>query len=435
MGQIRPANVLRLRINHTDAEVRFSYHIDNRFSGDLKVVFPFVLDVEAASLLSPIGVGIATFLAQLCLARRIVLEFPCSLEQVQAMLPLTEMLYDVRCWKDRIDLLPLPEFVVEGGEPLPVCFSTNASKRACLLWSGGKDSTFGSILLAKNGFDVCPVHFTVNARKEEDELQAVVQLVKYLGLSYQTVVYQFPQYLEVARSYAIDWDNFPYNNTVPFGRDLALGLLTTLIAREVGATYLCMGHEHDSKTLYFDYQGKNIARNDVESTRGAMLLEEYIQRFISPTMKLLPPVGVLPEFRILYEMYTHYPDLMSRISFCFWGGTCGRCSKCLRYYLVGRVLGREKIINFQANPLEGENCPELLDYVNEWQDESLLYRDQVLYCMARLVERGDIRPGEHLLERFAKEIYPHIQQDLEKMGERIMRIYEDAQVPKDFRVP
>ena len=90
------------------------------------------------------------------------------------------------------------------------------------------------------------------------------------------------------------WDIFPDYNVVPFGRDLILALLVTPIMRRYGTTYLCMGHEHRSRTSYLDYQGKRIARDDVESTIGGQLIETYLQRFTSTTLKFFPPVGGLP---------------------------------------------------------------------------------------------------------------------------------------------
>ena len=83
-----------------------------------------------------------------------------------------------------------------------------------------------------------------------------------------------------------------------------------------------------------------------------------------------------------------------------------------------RVLGIESQVHFQVNPLEGDNCPDLLHCIDDWQQsEGRSYTDMILYCMARLVQRGDIRPNEHLLERFPREIYPQIKDDLEQMYE------------------
>ena len=70
-----------------------------------------------------------------------------------------------------------------------------------MIWSGGKDSTLSCILLAKNGFEVRLIHLSVNARAEQAEMQAVTNLTQVLGITYETVVFDFPQYLELTKRY------------------------------------------------------------------------------------------------------------------------------------------------------------------------------------------------------------------------------------------
>lgn len=433
-----PARSLRLAIHREGPDVAFHYQVDDRFAGALRVAYPFALDDMDDRMLAPIGVGVATFIGQLCLAREITLDFPASPAMTADILPLAEMLYDVRCWKDGRDLMPPPAFVLScalPGAPAPTSTPSRAERRACLLWSGGKDSTLSALVLRKNGYDIAPLHITANARMEEAERIATDELADMLALPYQTLVYQFPQYVELSSAYALTWNEFPHYNTVPFGRDLALALLAAPFARHTGAACLSMGHEHDCKNAYFTYQGKSVPRNDVESTHGALALEAYIQRHVLADLRLLPPLAGLPEFRILHELIVNQPDVMRRISFCFWGGNCGRCSKCLRYYLAARVLGRETLLSYAVNPLQGHNCPELVDYVEQWRDEATLFRDQILYGLGRLVERADIRAGEDLLARFRDEIYPHVAGRLDALEADLMAVYTDPQLPAGFVAP
>ena len=99
-----PANRLRLSLNHRADSVEFIYNIDDRWSGVVRGSYPFSLDTTDVAVLPAIGVGIAVFIGQLCMAREIQLDFGASGEMVQLIAPLAEMLYDVRCWKDGIDL-------------------------------------------------------------------------------------------------------------------------------------------------------------------------------------------------------------------------------------------------------------------------------------------------------------------------------------------
>jgi 7-cyano-7-deazaguanine synthase in queuosine biosynthesis len=433
MYSFEPADTLRVGLDVSHSEIRLPYSIDDRFSGVLRVSYPFALDGGSVSLLPPIALGVAAFLGQLCLAKRIILEFPSSSDMIQRILPIVEMLYDVRRWWDGLDLSPLPELVPVGEDYSPSPFRHPIFKRACLLWSGGKDSALSTILLQKNGYVVDPIHIIGNARVEESELSAAARLGRHFNLDYHRIVLAFPQFLDIARGYAVKWDSFPHYNAVPFGRDLVLVLLSSLVAKQTGASFLCMGHEFDERSAYFDYQGKSIARCEIESSRGELLVEDYIRHTISSDLRFFAPVGGLPEFRTLYEMFTFYPELMAQVSFCFWGNSCGRCSKCLRYYLVERTLEKQGTIQWQRNPLEGDNCPDLIDYLDNWQRaHGSLYRNEIFYCMARLVERGDIRPEEILLQRFAREIYPHLEHDLERFRRQLLGPYSDTQIPEDF---
>jgi hypothetical protein len=435
MDRIKRAHVLRIGLEASGARLAFPYEIDNEFRGSLQVTYPFPLGRRNSALLSPIGVGIAAFTAQLCLAEQVILDFPCTQEMVDAMLPILQMLYDIRCWRDQQELMAPPAMTRAAGSCALVPFKAPDRKRATLLWSGGKDSTLAAILLRQNGYSVDPVHIPMNARAEQNEMGAVAALAPLLHLSPHTIRFEMPEFLKVAKRYAILWDIFPGYNIVPFGRDLVLALLATPIARRADATYLCLGHEHGSRTNYFEYRGKRVARDDVESIAGGQLLEAYLQSFISPTLKFLPPVAGLPEFRVLHELFTKYPEVMPHISYCFWGAACGRCSKCLRYYLAGRVYGKESLLQMQANPLYGDNCLDLsLCFQNWGTEEGRSYSDMVMYCLALLTERGDVRPGEALVERFAAEIYPHIRLRIGAMGEQLMAVFPDPQVPPDFRI-
>jgi 7-cyano-7-deazaguanine synthase in queuosine biosynthesis len=429
------ANRLALSLNHRANSAEFAYDIDDRWSGVIRASYPFLLDATDVALLPAIGVGMALFIGQLCLAREIHLDFNASDEMVQSILPLAEMLYDVRCWKDGVDLGPPPQFIIPIHVQARPTWVSGQTGRSCLLWSGGKDSTLSGIILRENGYDVRPLHITANGQVAAEELRSVAELAQYLGLQYSILQFEFPQYLDLSSTYASNWNEFPAHNTVAFGRDMMLALLATLFMRHDGASCLSMGHDYECKTAYVKYQGKVVPRNDVESVKGALALEAYIQRFLLPTARLLPPIAGLSEFRVLHELLINSPGVIARTSFCFWGGKCGRCAKCLRYYLAQRVLYREDIIHYAVPPLAGDNSPDLAEYIDKWRDETALFRKQVLYCLGRLVERNDIRPDETPLFRFRDEVYPHVAADLDAMERELMRVYTDPQLPYGFRAP
>ena len=115
MQQIERADILRVGMESTGTNVSFPIILTTSSSGRYGSLIPFSLDRgERSSLLPSIGVGMATFMAQLCLTRRLVLDFPCSSQMINSMLPIAEMLYDIRCWRDQLDFDVLARCCPEG---------------------------------------------------------------------------------------------------------------------------------------------------------------------------------------------------------------------------------------------------------------------------------------------------------------------------------
>ncbi|MDG4595146.1 MAG: hypothetical protein P9F75_05565 [Candidatus Contendobacter sp.] len=426
------ANTLHLRTVVKGSSIDFHYDIDGRFVDLLSITYPFDLTATDHVALGAMGLAVSIFLGQLCRARRIHLGFSVSSSMIEQIMPLAEMLYDIRCWKDGIDLVPPPDIECDTIATPELEFIQPTPRRACLLFSGGKDSSLSAIVLRNNNWDVRALHIPANAYVFDAERKAVSAIGERLSLKTETLNLSFPGFALLSRAYATTWDHFPHHNAVPFGRDLLLAVLACPMARHQRVAALCMGHDHNCRIAQITHLGKRIARNDVESADGATLLAAYIQRFLCPGLALLPPVAMLTEYRILREMFLNHPDLMALTSFCFWGNYCGRCSKCLRYYLVERVLGCEGMLRFAMSPLDGETSPELGDYFAVDWDSDALFSGEVAYCLARLVQRGDIRAGEARLRQFAETIFPKLAPNLDAIEENLMRIYPDPQVPSDF---
>lgn len=409
----------------------FEYDVDERHRGALTVDYPFELDSATHNQVPAIALAVGVFLGQLCLAEQVDVDAPVAREMLATIAPLTEMLYDIRCWKDGVPLTGPPRVEGRRGSVAPPT-SHPVDGRALLMFSGGKDSTLSALVLRANGLDVQALHLPLNLHAKDAEQRAVQRLSGRLELPTSTLSIAFPEFAHLSRSYATTWDAFPHYNAVPFGRDLLLAALAAPVALRSGASLFCMGHDHDCRTAYVSHQGKRIPRNDVEGIAGAKVVEAILERFAVPGLRMLPPLASITEHRILHSMFLLHPALMAETSFCFWGQQCGQCAKCLRYYLVQRVLGREDVLSFRVDPLQGHNCPELLDYfASNWSSDAL-FSDNVAYCLGRLVQRGDVRAGEVLLQRFADEVdLP----DLDDVEQRLLARYEDSQVPSTWRLP
>jgi 7-cyano-7-deazaguanine synthase in queuosine biosynthesis len=428
-----PPESLRVAVHAAGGTVRWEYRTDRSDHGQIEITYPFDLDSVGRSLLPAISLGVATYLGQLCLAPNIELSFPVSLRMVELVEPLAQMLYDIRRWKDGLDAGDAPHYQGGSGDAdLSPLHADLTPDRSVLLWSGGKDSTLSALVLQRNLYDVVPLHITANAGVEDRERRAVTSLADALGLSLLTAEYRHPEFLEFSTRYAVEWNRFPYCNTVPFGRDLLLALLAIPVARQLAAGKLSMGHDQELRKAYVEYQARRIPRNDVESVEGALALERYVRELLLPDLRFLPPLARMTEFRILCEMLGNHPDLMAQTAFCFWGDNCGRCAKCLRYYLAQRLVGGPEVLSFQVNPLATGASPELDDLLGEWGRPGLLFQKAVVYCMGRLVERGDVRTGEERLQDFANQAFPATQPYLDEWERDLMTMADDPQVPRDF---
>jgi 7-cyano-7-deazaguanine synthase in queuosine biosynthesis len=398
----------------------------------ITVTYPFDTADFPDEAWRALGLGAAVYLSQLCLTTELRLGFPANEGMVDGVRPLLQMLYDVRRWKDGLPLVPVPDVRHPGALDAPLPGAPLDPRRALLMFSGGKDSTLSALLLAANGYQTEALHVPINAGAEVPEEDAVAGLAGDLGLPVQRLGYAHPDFLAFSGAHTAPgaWHDFPLANRVPFGRDMLLALLALPVAAQRGAGVVSLGHDHECRNAYFDYGGRSIPRNDVESTRGALALEAYARRYALPGVRLLPPVAALSELRILHAMLVGRSELMARASFCFWGRNCGRCAKCVRYYLAQRLFGID-VLQFEVNPLAPGAAPELDDLLRQG-GVGLLFQRQVLLCVARLVQRGDVRPGEARLSNVWPALLTAVEPHLDAWECDLLAVHDDPQLPAGF---
>lgn len=373
--------------------------------------------------------SVALYLGSLALAREIRLRAPVPHAMLAKLMPVAEALYDIRRWRDDLPLSGLPTIQAPGAGVQRAEGGLDP-QGSMLLWSGGKDSTLGLLTLRENGYAVVPIHMSVNIGAEEPESRAIGELSTLLSIGeIDRVPVDHPDFLPLSSAYADAWDAFPLSNRVPFGRDLLLTALAVPWALCRGVGGLSLGHDHECRTAYVEYRGKRIPRNDMECADVAVLVGRTIREFVHADLRLLPPVANLAELRILRDMLVGQPALMAHTSFCFWGRSCGRCAKCLRYYLADRVFDT-RVLQFETNPLASGACPELQDLL---EGREALFESQVLWMLGRLVQRGDIRADEAELSRFARGRYAEVEPLLDAWEADLMATRSDPQIPPGFR--
>ena len=415
-----------LEIESDVVEDRFIavYRCDQRALAQREFRVPPLHDGSRALL----EIAVALYLGSLALAREIRVRYPIPQGLLSRFAPVAEALYDIRRWRDDLDLSGGPSITAPETKIEPERCELEP-ERSLVLWSGGKDSTLSLLTLRANGHDTIPVHFVVNAGSEDPERQAVQEISDILGIApIESVRVEHPEFLDFSSAFADSWDAFPLSNRVPFGRDLLLTAMAIPWALHCGAGNVALGHDNECRNAYVEYRGRRIPRNDIECADIAVRVECAIQAFVHPDLRLLPPVANLAELRILRDMLVDHPSLMSRTSFCFWGRNCGQYAKCLRYYLADRVFATN-LLNFEANPLAAGACPELEDLLS---GRETLFERQVLWMLGQLVARGDIREDEPELARFARERFRDLRPLLDTWGEELMATRTDPQIPERF---
>ena len=419
------ADRTHVSLRYEGERLTIEYVVDDRPPAAIRARVPAPPDAA----LDLIGAAAGIYLGALTLAREVAVDRPIPAALLDDLRPIAEALYDIRRWRDDLSLTGSPTLTRRVRETVPDARPLDA-RRSVLLWSGGKDSTLALMTLRANGYGVHPLHASVNAGAEAPERAAIAELSPLLDVEHtDDCALEHPDFLNVSAAYADAWDAFPLSNRVPFGRDLLLAVLAVPWALHHGAGCISLGHDHECRNAMVRYLGKRIPRNDLESAEMALVLERAIQRHVNPELRLLPPVANLAELRILRDMLVEYPEMMRRTSFCFWGSNCGRCAKCLRYFLAARVY-QPGLLSFEANPLAEGACPELAALLD---GPDTLFQKETLFLLGRVAQRDQTGPDEPELDRFREDLLAEVAPHLDAWEAELLSERQDPQIPAGFR--
>ena len=422
------AKGLSVDMSIRDRLLQVIYRIDQDSEMKISFEFPFTVE-EHESVMSTFGLWAGIFLGQLCLAQEIELHFPIAEGMVEDLEPVISGLYDVRCYREGMPLVQLPTIRADVVASAPHARELHFNKRACVLWSGGTDSTLALRLLLSNGYEAIPVHPSVNVDVAEIERDAVGSLADQLQLSVHHVKLDFPDFVPIATRYSRTIARPPHENSIPHGRELLVVPPALVIADRANATSVCLGHEHEVWTARVTYQGKSIWRWDTQSEAMTAVLDGFVSKYLHSPIRIFSPVATFTDFRKFSILLREYPDLLSNISSCYWDRWCGECTKCVRYYLYQRALG-ESLISFQHDPVKERN-PYLESYVYSWQDRDLTYWADLQYALYTMVQK-EVTGLEPLLQDYKDAVYPVIAQEMPAIREKVLGIHPAKLLPQDW---
>jgi len=422
------AKSLSVGLSTYERGLEITYQIDEDFRGRVSFEFPFAFTADQA-MMSTIGLWEGIFLGQLCLAEEIELQFPIVEGMIEDLEPVIANLYDVRCYRDHIPLVDMPTIRADSIPRAPFCYTRHVSKRACALWSGGTDSTLALILLLNNGYERIPVDFSANVDVMKIERSAVDELADQLDLSVQHVKLDFPDFIPIATRYSNYIGRPPLENSVPHGRELLLLAPTLVIALQFNATNVCLGHENEVWTARVTHQGRSIYRWDTQSEAMTVVLDGFVSKYLNSPVRIFSPVASFTDFRKFAILLMEYPDLLQKMSSCYWDRWCGECTKCVRYCLYQRALG-ESLISFQHDPVKARN-PYLENYVYSWENHELAYWADVQYALYTIVSQEELGL-EPLLKDYKDAVYPAIAKEMPAIREKVLRIYPARLLPQDW---
>ncbi len=251
-------------------------------------------------------------------------------------------------------------------------------KKVIQLCSGGIDSFLSILEFQKKGFEIELLHVTGinvdNADSERNASQAIAQLLK---LRLHEVKVNWHGIRRFGIKYNLGkYSSWPEANAVPFGRDLLLSILASVLCIQENAATIGIANDYESwerESVKIDREKyPETCRNELASKMAHPFLVQFLKSVFNQQINIVSPIIGLSKYAIVDRVATQYPTFIHRLSSCFWGGWCGACHKCMTY---GLFLAQypEVIVDFETNPLNSSNAnilshEEIQNIVNMCQE-------------------------------------------------------------------
>jgi 7-cyano-7-deazaguanine synthase in queuosine biosynthesis len=336
-GFLRPEHV---HISFSVAENIFTlqYIIENESPEKITVEFPFLIDAYPETLHINLAVSFGVILASLTVPKEIFYDFEiCAKKEYQEILA---MIYAIRGYSEFLHDIKTPKVSAKKTAHFAkTAEKDTAQKSAVLCWSGGVDSTSAYLLLQKNGYRIHALHTDINQTQAVSERNAIEALSQILHISPTCVSIYFPQLHDIGKKYSTKFAQFPIYNDIPFGRDILHVAISLYLNYLRDAKYICLGYEHETIHMQVQSNKKYIWRHDVQSVQG-LHLYNAVAKQVNKHYAVFSPIAGLSKFRV-YEMLIK-EGLLEYSTSCFFGDACGKCTNCLLYHTISRILTHKK---------------------------------------------------------------------------------------------
>ncbi len=234
---------------------------------------------------------------------------------------LAEFFYDMKI--DFHNLIAFP-YNDSATAPAPAHFERPA--RVLLLNGAGKDSILSAEMLKASGtpFDF----FTFNPKPAHNRIAALVD-AKTIRVNRRR-----DPYINVFASFFVASGSYPSVSTYTF--------IAVLLAELLGYNSIIFSNEHSADFGNLVYLGLPVNHQWCKSSEAEKMINDYIQRFITPDISTKSLLREYSELEIL-RRFVHYPQYFHDVTSCntyFYltfperflirsGYWCKRCAKCV----------------------------------------------------------------------------------------------------------
>lgn len=405
--------VLHVSQHHSFAGVTYRYlsmqgkEICGSLAADFSSLNIFLDEFESDFIAS----AATLVVAGLFVPDQIKIEWSSNASQGEAFQRLLSILYDVRAYCSQTDFRRA-EIISKGTinhfpmGSTPLLLNLDEHIDHLQLFSGGIDSTCSLLKLKNAGASPVALYCGLNADTAQLEQEAARRIAAHLNVT--LVECSFVQEGFPARGADPDiwpqFGQFPYYNSIPHGRDILSAAVAGVIASRCGIKKIAFGQERESREKVVRYKGRNILRHDIESHKGAAILNKWLNQNLEATVELISPVEDMSIKEIRLHMAARHPDELSMTQSCVWERLCCRCLKCISLYILQRITGKQ-LFDFKENPLADPSNEDLSDLVNtDVPDNEVGYGEQIRNGIRQILAESKYGEDDYWIIRASKNM-------------------------------